>query len=127
MMKRIEALRRAALTHCHGNDEFFYRFYKHYGRYGGTPDLPRYADAFFRAFSTLTPQISSGELIDRAGLKGTRIGDAMISEVHAGFIVNLGAASSADVYALAETARSTVLSRFGIPLSYEIEFLGDIP
>ena len=63
MMKRIEALRRAALSHRHGNDEFFYRFYKQYGRYDGTPELPRYADALYRAFSELTPRISSGELI----------------------------------------------------------------
>lgn len=62
-MSRIENLRRTALGHKHINDEFFYRFYKRYTENVGAADYPRYADAFYFAFSELTPNISDGELI----------------------------------------------------------------
>ena len=67
---------------------------------------------------------SAGALIDRAGLKGHRIGGAEISTVHANFFVNTGGASAQDVKRLAETARAAVRDRFGIVLRDEIVFLG---
>jgi UDP-N-acetylmuramate dehydrogenase len=70
------------------------------------------------------PDNSSGELVDRAGLKGTRRGDALISPKHGNFIVNVGDASSSDVIALVELARETVLHRFGILLQPEVEYIG---
>ncbi|MBE6694731.1 MAG: hypothetical protein E7589_08200 [Ruminococcaceae bacterium] len=64
-MQRIEALREAALSCRHDKTELFYRFFKAYGEtdqsYGA--DLMRYANAFYEAFSTLTPCITAGELI----------------------------------------------------------------
>jgi UDP-N-acetylmuramate dehydrogenase len=66
----------------------------------------------------------AGRLIEAAGLKGKREGDAEISAVHANFIVNRGSASAADVRALIELAREAVQSRFGILLELEIELLG---
>jgi UDP-N-acetylmuramate dehydrogenase len=51
---------------------------------------------------------SAGRLIDQAGLKGLRVGDAMVSHEHGNFIVNMGSASSADVLALIEAIRERV-------------------
>jgi len=67
---------------------------------------------------------SAGALIDRAGLKGRRIGGAMISPTHANFIVSDGTATAADVRALIETARGAVRERFGVELLDEVVYLG---
>ena len=68
---------------------------------------------------------SAGALIDRAGLKGHRIGGAEISGVHANFFVNTGGATARDIKQLAETARTAVRDRFGIVLRDEVVFLGN--
>lgn len=71
------------------------------------------------------PGDSAGRLVDACGLKGRRIGGALISEKHANFIVNDGAATAADIRRLAELAGDEVRRRFGIDLAYEIHFVGD--
>ncbi|MFI5258727.1 MAG: UDP-N-acetylmuramate dehydrogenase [Candidatus Limnocylindrales bacterium] len=71
------------------------------------------------------PGDSAGRLIDACGLKGRRIGGALISEKHANFIVNEGGATAADIRRLAELARREVRRQFGIELVYEIHFVGD--
>ena len=68
---------------------------------------------------------SAGALIDRAGLKGFRVGGASVSPVHANFIVNDGGASARDIRALVERCRSQVRERFGVELRDEIVWLGD--
>lgn len=70
---------------------------------------------------------SAGRLIEGAGLKGARIGDAAFSDVHANFIVNLGRATAADVTALVGRARATVRDVYGVELRPEIRFLGEFP
>lgn len=67
----------------------------------------------------------AGRLIDRAGLKGTRVGGAMISRVHANFFVNAGQAAAADFLALINLAQETVQQRFGVELELEIELVGE--
>lgn len=67
----------------------------------------------------------AGRLIDAAGLKGTRIGGAQISEKHANFFLNVGEATAADVKALVDLARDEVMSRFGVPLELEVELVGE--
>ncbi|MEO7191416.1 MAG: UDP-N-acetylmuramate dehydrogenase [Vicinamibacterales bacterium] len=67
---------------------------------------------------------SAGALIDRAGVKGRRVGGARISDTHANFIVNEGAATAADIRALVEIARAAVRDRFGVVLRDEIVLLG---
>jgi len=67
---------------------------------------------------------SAGALIDRAGLKGYRIGGAVISTTHANFIVNDGTATAADVRRLIEAARAAVRQTFGVELRDEVVFLG---
>ena len=67
---------------------------------------------------------SAGALIDAAGLKGFRVGGAMISVVHANFVVNDRSARAADVHALAAAARTAVRERFGVELRDEVVYLG---
>jgi UDP-N-acetylmuramate dehydrogenase len=71
------------------------------------------------------PADSAGRLIEDAGLKGHRIGGAVVSEKHANFIVNDQKGSAADVRRLGDHVRTVVAERTGIELAYEIEFLGD--
>lgn len=66
----------------------------------------------------------AGRLIEACGLKGRALGGARISELHANFIVNVGGATAQDVADLAEIARSSVLSRFGVALEWEVRRLG---
>jgi UDP-N-acetylmuramate dehydrogenase len=66
----------------------------------------------------------AGQLIEAAGLKGARRGDAQISTVHANFIVNHGGATAGDVLALIGQARATVRLRTGILLEPEVRIWG---
>ena len=68
---------------------------------------------------------AAGRLIDQCGLKGTRMGDAEISTVHANFFVNHGRATASDVKALIDLAQQRVREKFGIELELEIELLGE--
>lgn len=72
-----------------------------------------------------TAQYPAGFLIEQAGLKGKRIGDAQISPKHANFIVNLGQARASEVKALMDMARDAVLKQFGIELELEQELVGE--
>ena len=67
---------------------------------------------------------SAGQLIESVGLKGARVGDAQISDVHANFIVNIGQAKAADVVELMKLAKSKVYEAYGIELQPEVRFLG---
>ena len=62
-------------------------------------------------------------LIDQAGLKGYSVGGAQVSEKHAGFVVNRGGATAADVKKLLEDVRKTVQTRTGVLLEPEIKIL----
>jgi UDP-N-acetylmuramate dehydrogenase len=68
---------------------------------------------------------SAGRLIDELGLKGTRIGGAVVSEKHANFITNDQKGSASDVRRLGELVRARVREAHGIELRFEIEFVGD--
>lgn len=67
----------------------------------------------------------AGRLIDAAGLKGTRVGQAQISPVHANFFQNLGGATAADMLQLIRLAQAAVQEKFGITLELEIEVVGE--
>jgi UDP-N-acetylenolpyruvoylglucosamine reductase len=69
---------------------------------------------------------SAGRLIEQCGLKGHRVGAAVISQRHANFIENGGGATSADCLALMAEARSRVFDRFGIELEHEVRLLGPL-
>ena len=64
-------------------------------------------------------------LIDQAGLRGYAIGGAQVSEKHAGFVVNAGGATAADILRLMEHIQQTVLAHSGIALEPEVLILGD--
>ncbi|MBI3332791.1 MAG: UDP-N-acetylenolpyruvoylglucosamine reductase, partial [Candidatus Omnitrophica bacterium] len=65
----------------------------------------------------------AGWLIERAGLKGYQIGQALISPVHANFILNRGAARAGDVLSIIEEARARVQRAFGVELELEVQVL----
>lgn len=67
----------------------------------------------------------AGRLIEAAGLKGTRIGNAEISNVHANFFINHGETKASDVRRLIELTQKTVFEKFSIQLALEIEFVGE--
>jgi UDP-N-acetylmuramate dehydrogenase len=71
------------------------------------------------------PDDSAGRLIEAAGLKGHRIGGAVVSEKHANFIVNDQKGTAADVRRLGDHVRAVVAERHGVDLAFEIVFLGD--
>lgn len=67
---------------------------------------------------------AAGYLIDQAGLKGTKIGDAEISPHHANFFVNHGKAKASDITELIRIARKSVFEKFGIKLELEVKTIG---
>jgi len=67
---------------------------------------------------------TAGQLIEAAGLKGTQIGGAQVSQMHANYFVNAGAGTAADVRALIERAQREVEARFGVRLEPEVKLIG---
>ena len=67
----------------------------------------------------------AGALIQEAGLKGRTVGGAQVSEKHAGFIINIGGASAADILELIRQVRDEVLRASGIHLETEVRVLGE--
>jgi UDP-N-acetylmuramate dehydrogenase len=66
----------------------------------------------------------AGKLIQDAGLRGLRVGDAQISELHSGFIINLGNATAYDVIELIEQVKERVRERSGVKLQPEVKIVG---
>ena len=71
------------------------------------------------------PGYYAGALIEEAGLKGERIGDAMVSPKHAGFILNTGKANATDVFRLIGRIENRVWERFGVKLEREVKLIGE--
>lgn len=67
----------------------------------------------------------AGTLIDQTGLKGLRVGDAMVSTKHAGFVVNAGHATAADVLTLIEEVKKCVYAAHGVKLYPEVRIIGE--
>ncbi len=65
--------------------------------------------------------LSAGQLLDKAGLKGYRIGKAAVSDRHANFIINLGGATAKNILKLVDISREKVYSHFGIELELELK------
>lgn len=74
-------------------------------------------------FKNPLPEKPAGRLIDTAGCKGMRVGNAMVSEKHANYFINCGGASSEDVLALAEQVKKRVQEVHGVALQEEIQIL----
>ena len=91
------------------------------GRKANQPLRNRSAGSIFKNPSD---KLAAGYLIDQTGLKGTRCGDACISEKHANFILNLGEATAKDFEDLGNTIIEEVFSCSGITLEWEIRIVG---
>lgn len=83
-------------------------------------DRPSFGSTFWNP-----PGRFAGQLLEAVGLKGHRVGNAMWSDVHANFVVNLGGATARDVLALMRLARARVGEAFGVELSAEVRLLGE--
>jgi UDP-N-acetylmuramate dehydrogenase len=70
------------------------------------------------------PGHKAWQLIDAAGCRGLRVGDAQVSELHCNFLINLGSAVAADIETLGETVRERVKQNSGIELEWEIKRIG---
>ena len=67
----------------------------------------------------------AGKLIEDAGLKGVSVGGAQVSELHAGFLINKGGATSSDVIDLMHLVQKTVMDRFGVSLEPEVRIIDE--
>ncbi len=67
----------------------------------------------------------AAKLIDECGLRGLRVGDAQVSEKHAGFIINLGGATASDILTLMDQVKARVLEETGVSLEPEVRILGE--
>ena len=81
---------------------------------------------FGSVFKNPPGELGAGALIERCGLKGHRIGGAVISPKHANFVENAGGARSADCIAVMREARRRVREEFGIELEREVVLVGDL-
>jgi UDP-N-acetylmuramate dehydrogenase len=81
---------------------------------------------FGSVFKNPDHELGAGRMIEACGLKGHRIGGAVISPVHANFIENAGGATTADALALMAEARRRAAEQFGVDLRHEVELLGEI-
>ena len=78
---------------------------------------------------SLPPDVpcAAGALLDRAGMKGARVGGARVSEIHANFLTAAPGATAADVHELLGRCRAAVAAAFGVELAPEMILLGDFP
>ncbi len=67
----------------------------------------------------------AGKLIQDAGLRGFRVGDAQVSEKHCGFVINRGSATASDVIRLMDQVRARVKEKFGVDLEPEVKRIGE--
>jgi UDP-N-acetylmuramate dehydrogenase len=81
---------------------------------------------FGSVFKNPSAELGAGRAIEECGLKGHRIGGAVISPRHANFIENADGATSADCLALMAEARRRVYEHFGLELQHEVQFLGPL-
>lgn len=88
---------------------------------------PSWGSTFRNPSGAASEGVTAGALIERAGLKGYRVGDAQISELHANFIVNLGAATATDALSCIRHAWERVRDLYGIRLEPEVRLIGFPP
>ncbi len=94
-------------------------------RQEGTPfNAPCCGSVFKNPDPGVDGRRTAGQLIEAAGLKGTRVGGVQVSPMHANYFVNVGGATATDVLRLIETAQQLVAERFGVRLEPEVKVIG---
>ena len=78
------------------------------------------AGSFFKR----PPGHFAGKLVQDAGLKGLTVGGAQVSELHSGFVINIGGATATDIIQLMEIVQQTVMDKFGVMLEPEVRIIG---
>jgi UDP-N-acetylmuramate dehydrogenase len=81
---------------------------------------------FGSVFKNPPAGLGAGRMIEDCGLKGHRIGGALVSPRHANFIENADTATTADCVAVMAESRRRVHDRFGVELEHEVQFLGPV-
>ncbi len=81
---------------------------------------------FGSVFKNPDHELGAGRMLEACGLKGHRIGGALVSPMHANFIENAGGATSTDAVALMAEARRRAYDTFGVELELEAQLLGDL-
>ncbi len=89
-------------------------------RMNGSPNRPSCGSTFKRP-----PGDFPGRVIEKAGLKGTRVGQIEVSPIHANYLVNLGGGTAEDALELIELVKEKVLERLGIELEPEVRVVGE--
>ena len=84
---------------------------------------PREVRTFGSTFKKTQEGKPAGWYLDRVGMKGMRIGDAMVATKHANWIINLGEATCNDIKALITIGKKRVFEQFGVNLSREVIYL----
>ena len=93
----------------------------HKERKAKQPQKAASAGSFFKN----PPHGAAGKLIEEAGLKGLQIGGAMVSDIHANFLINTGNATARDFYELMNVIRNRVMAEKGIRLETEVHIIGN--
>lgn len=94
---------------------------QHYRRRRSQPLEETSAGSVFRNPEGV--ELSAAQLIERAGLKGCRVGGAVISDKHANFFINRGGATSGDMLRLIDLAKEAVRRQFGVELQQEVLYI----
>jgi UDP-N-acetylmuramate dehydrogenase len=124
--------------HCGVADDVVFTQALFQGEAGDPAEIARAMDAITEAREATQPIKSrtggstfknppghkAWQLIDAAGCRGMRLNDAQVSEMHCNFLINLGAASAADIEMLGENVRHRVKENSGIDLEWEIKRIG---
>ncbi|MBR3756402.1 MAG: UDP-N-acetylmuramate dehydrogenase [Firmicutes bacterium] len=79
------------------------------------------AGSFFKR----PPGFFAGKLVQDAGLKGLTVGGAQVSELHSGFVINIGGATATDIIDLMHLVQNTVYDKFGVKLEPEVRIIGE--
>jgi UDP-N-acetylmuramate dehydrogenase len=126
-----------AYRHCGVPDDVIFTSALFQGRAGNPDEIAAEMDSIKQKREASQPRNRTGgstfknppgqsawRLVDAAGCRGFRVGDAQVSDLHSNFLINLGNATAADIETLGETVRARVKEKSGIDLEWEIKRVG---
>jgi UDP-N-acetylmuramate dehydrogenase len=126
-----------AYRHCGVPDDVIFTSALFQGRAGNPDEIAAEMDSIKQKREASQPRNRTGgstfknprgnsawKLVDDAGCRGFRVGDAQVSELHSNFLINLGNATAADIETLGETVRARVKEKSGVDLEWEIKRVG---